>query len=372
LTRLVAIIGGDGIGPEVVAQGTRVLEYYRDVRGFPLELWPLDLGADRYLRDGTTFPVEVRERIAREAGAVLLGALGDPRVPGLEHARDILFGLRFGLDLYANVRPIRALGDRLVPLKGRAARDVDLVVFRENTEGIYVGMGGQFKRGTRDEIAINEDVNTRKGVERLIRAGFEYARAHGKRRVHMADKSNAMRHAHELWYRVFFEVAAEYPGIEARHVYVDALCLYLVQDPSAFEVIVTCNLFGDIVTDLGAALQGGLGMAASANVHPPLRGSTGARICCAEEHASLPVGMFEPVHGSAPPLAGRDVANPLACVLTVGMLLAHLGWPREEERLEGLVARAIAEKRCTQDVGGELGTRAVGDWVLSELSRSFA
>ena len=372
--RLIALVGGDGIGPEVVAQGARVLEYYRDVRGFPLELWPLDLGAERYLRDGTTYPPEVRERIAHEAGAVLLGALGDPRVPGLEHARDILFGLRFGLDLYANVRPVRALHDRLVPLKGKGARDVDLVVFRENTEGIYVGMGGQFKRGTRDEIAINEDVNTRKGVERLIRAGFEYARAHGKKRVHMADKSNAMRHAHELWYRVFFEVAAEYPGIEAKHVYIDALCLYLVQDPSAFEVIVTCNLFGDIVTDLGAGLQGGLGMAASANVHPPLGGRAGLpapAFCCGERHAATPVGMFEPVHGSAPPLAGRDLANPLACVLTVGMLLSHLGWPREEERLEGLVARAVAENKCTPDVGGELGTRAVGDWILAELAHAF-
>jgi 3-isopropylmalate dehydrogenase len=365
--KLVAILGGDGIGPEVIAQATRVLAYYRDARGFPLELWPLDLGADRYLRDGTTYPSDVAERIRAEAGAVLLGALGDPRVPGLEHARDILFGMRFGLDLYANVRPVRALGDRLVPLKDRRAADVDLVVFRENTEGIYVGMGGQFKRGTRDEVAINEDVNTRKGVERLIRAGFEYARGHGKRRVHMADKSNAMRHAHELWYRVFFEVARDFPEIEPKHVYVDALCLYLVQDPSQFEVIVTCNLFGDIVTDLGAALQGGLGMAASANVHPPLA----AGRCCANDHTGLPVALFEPVHGSAPPLAGRDVANPLASVLTVGLLLAHLGWPEEERRLEELVVRAIAEKRCTADVGGTLGTRAVGDWVVGELAHAF-
>ena len=180
----------------------------------------------------------------------------------------------------------------------------------------------------------------------------------------MADKSNAMRHAHELWYRAFFEVATEYPGIEARHVYVDALCLHLVQDPSQFEVIVTCNLFGDIVTDLGAALQGGLGMAASANVHPRVRG------CCDDGHGQTRVGMFEPVHGSAPPLAGKDVANPLAAILTVGMMLAHLGWPEHERQLETVVARAIAEKKCTPDVGGRLGTRAVGDWVLGELARS--
>lgn len=353
---LIAVIPGDGIGSEVLAQATRVLELYKEKRGLPLDLWQLDLGADRYLKDGTTYPKEVRERIEKEARAVLLGALGDPRVPGLEHARDILFGLRFGLDLYANVRPVKALSDRLVPLKGRTAKDVDFVVFRENTEGIYVGMGGQFKRGTPDEVAINEDVNTRKGVERLIRAGFEYAKKHGKKTVHMADKSNAMRHAHELWYRCFFEVAKEYPGIDAKHVYVDALCLYLIQDPSPFEVIVTCNLFGDIVTDLGAALQGGLGMAASANVH-----------------ASDPsrVAMFEPVHGSAPPLAGKDLANPLASVLSVGMMLAHLGWPEEERRLESIVARAIEEKKCTRDVGGELGTRAVGDWVVTELGKEL-
>ncbi|MGH7280544.1 MAG: isocitrate/isopropylmalate dehydrogenase family protein [Polyangiaceae bacterium] len=353
---LVALIPGDGIGTEVVAQARRVLEFYRDKRGLDLDLWELDLGADRYLKDGTTYPKEIRERIEHEARAVLLGALGDPRVPGLEHARDILFGLRFGLDLYANVRPIRALDDRLVPLKGFTAKDIDIVVFSENTEGIYVGMGGQFKRGTPDEIAINEDVNTRKGVERLLVAGFEYAKKHGKKTVHMADKSNAMKYAHELWHRCFFEVAKRYPGIEAKHVYVDALCLYLIQDPRQFEVIVTCNLFGDIVTDLGAALQGGLGMAASANVHAA---------------DSNRVAMFEPVHGSAPPLAGKNVANPLAAIQTVGMLLAHLGHSEEEARLEKIAARAIAEKKCTADVGGSLGTREVGDFVLSELVHAF-
>lgn len=352
---LIAILPGDGIGPEVMAQATRMLEHYRDDRGLPLELWQLDLGADRFLRDGTTFPKDIQARIANEASAVLLGALGDPRVPNLEYARDILFGLRFGLDLYANVRPVRALVDRLVPLKGRTAKDIDLVVFRENTEGIYVGIGGQFKRGTPDEVAINEDVNTRKGVERLIRAGFEYAKKHGKKTVHMADKSNAMKHAHELWYRCFFEVAKEYPGIDAKHVYVDALCLYMVQDPRPFEVVVTNNLFGDIVTDLGAALQGGLGMAASANVHyaDPKR-----------------VAMFEPVHGSAPPLVGKDLANPLASFLTVGMMLSHLGWPEEEARIEKICAEAVETGNCTPDVGGQKGTLAVANLVLERLKAS--
>jgi 3-isopropylmalate dehydrogenase len=363
--KLIAVIPGDGIGPEVIAQAVRVLAFYRDVRGLALEVWPLDLGAERYLRDGTTYPEDARRRIADEASAVLLGALGDPRVPGFEHARDILFGLRLGLDLYANIRPVRALSDRLVPLRDRRAKEIDFVVFRENTEGIYVGLGGQFKRGTRDEIAINEDVNTRRGVERLIRAGFEYASLHGRRTVHLADKSNAMRYAHELWHRVFFEVANGYPDIEAKHMYIDALCHCLLKDPAQFDVIVTCNLFGDIVTDIGAALQGGLGMAASANVHPLVTG------CCDADHPPTRVGLFEPVHGSAPSLAGKDLANPLASMLTVGMMLSNLGWPEEEERLQTIVSTAVAQNKCTPDVGGDLGTRSVGDWVLQELERSF-
>ena len=349
----IAIIPGDGIGPEVIREATKLLEWYVDQRGFPLELWQLDLGADRFLRDGTTFPKEIHVAIQRECSAVLLGALGDPRVPSMDHARDILFGMRFGFDLFANIRPVRALADRLVPLKGRGKADVDFVVFRENTEGIYVGIGGQHRRGTQHEIAVNEDVNTRHGVERIVRAAFDYAKKSGRKRVHMADKSNAMRHAHELWLRVFDEVRREHPTIEASHVYIDALCLYLVQDPSQFDVIVTNNLFGDIVTDLGAGLQGGLGMAASANVHPadPAR-----------------VALFEPVHGSAPTLAGKNVANPCAALLTVGMLLSHLGWPDEETRIESAVAEALETGRCTADVGGQLGTDAAGAAVREILA----
>lgn len=350
----IAIIGGDGIGPEVTREATRLLERYAG-RGLPIDLWQLDLGAERFLRDGTTMPKEIFIAIQRECSAVLLGALGDPRVPTMEHARDILFGLRFGLDLYANIRPVKALSDRLVPLKGRGKKDVDFVVFRENTEGVYVGVGGQVKRGTPDEIAINEDVNTRKGVERIIRAAFEYAKAHGRKRIHMADKSNAMRHAHELWLRVFDEVSREYHEIQATHVYIDALCLYMVQDPSQFDVVVTNNLFGDIVTDLGAAFQGGLGMAASANVHPAVPGK---------------VGLFEPVHGSAPPLAGKNLANPFAALLTVGMLLAHLGWPEEEQRIEEAVADALEAGKCTKDVGGSLSTEESAAAVLERLGAS--
>lgn len=347
----IAIIGGDGIGPEVTAVGARVLETLSETRGRSLALVHYDLGANRYLSDGTTFPDEIAAEIRDECSAVLLGALGDPRVPDLQYAREILFGLRFGLDLYCNIRPVVCLSDQLMPLKGRSASDCNMVVFRENTEGIYVGVGGNFKRGTPDEVAINEDINTRKGVERVIRAAFEYAKTHGHRRVHMADKHNAMKFAHGLWLRAFREIAEEYPEIEARHVFVDAMCLYMVQDPSQFEVVVTCNLFGDIVTDLGAALQGGMGMAASGNVHPGR------------------VSMFEPVHGSAPDIAGQDRANPLATVLTVGMMMTHLGWPEDERLLTDIVRSAVEAGQCTPEVGGKLGTRATGDWVIAELKR---
>ena len=348
----VALIGGDGIGPEVTAQAQRALEKLIGAHGLPVDLWSLDLGADRFLRDGTTFPDDVRDEIAETCAAVLLGALGDPRVPGLEHARDILFGMRFGFDLYANIRPVRALADSLVPLKGRGKADVDFVVFRENTEGIYVGIGGQVRKGTDDEIAINEDVNTRKGVERIIRAAFDYAKSHGRTKVTMADKSNAMPQAHGLWRRVFDLVGEDYPEIERQALYVDALCLYLVQDPSPFEVIVTNNLFGDIVTDLGAGLQGGLGMAASINVHA----ADAAR-----------VALFEPVHGSAPPLAGKNVANPFAALLTAGALLGHLGWPDLERQIEAAITSCLREGQCTTDIGGTLGTREAADAVLARL-----
>ncbi len=350
-TKKIATIGGDGIGPEVVAQGVRILEAVAGRFGHDLDLVHLDLGADRFLRDGTTFPEETKAMIENECDAVLLGALGDPRVPSMEHARDILFGLRFGLDLYCNFRPVHCIHDRLMPLRDRSASDCQISVFRENTEGLYVGVGGNFKKGTPDEIAIQESINTRKGVERVIVAAFEHAKSIGAKTVHMADKHNALPQGHGLWLRTFREIAERYDGIEAKHVFVDALCLFLIQDPSQFEVIVTCNLFGDIVTDLGAALQGGMGMSASGNVHPGK------------------VSMFEPVHGSAPPLAGKDIANPFATILSAGMMLTHLGL-EGEELLTNAVRGAIADGECTTDVGGQLGTVAAGDAILRRIEAS--
>jgi 3-isopropylmalate dehydrogenase len=346
----IAVIAGDGIGQDVTAEAVKVLTAVGEVYGEPLELEPLPWGADHYLRTGVTLPPDGYDML-RQYDAIFVGALGDPRVPDNRHARDILLGTRFELDLYVNYRPVRLLDDRLCPLKGRGKADVNFVVFRENTEGVYVSIGGRFKAGTEDEVAIQEEINTWKGVNRIIRHAFEYAQAHSLTRVCMADKSNAMQQGHALWQRVFRQVASEYPAIEATHQYIDALAMFMVTDPGQYQVIVTNNLFGDIVTDIGGALQGGLGMAASGNLHP---GRT---------------SLFEPVHGSAPPLAGRNVANPMGAMLSSALLLETLGRRDEARAIEGAVEAAVAAGETTADIGGALGTREVGDAVAQRIRR---
>jgi len=346
------VLPGDGIGREVIPEAVKVLK----ASGAPLETTEFDWGAARYLADGVTVPPDGFAMLGREFDAILLGAFGDPRVPTNIHAKEILLGMRFKMDLYANVRPVRLLDAALCPLKGVEPKDVDFVVVRENTEGVYGDLGGVFKQGTEDEVAIQEDVNTRKGVERVIRYAFDLCEKHPKldgsrrNRVLMCDKSNAMTHAGGLWQRVFKEVSREYPQIKAEHMYVDALCMQMVRDPRQFEVIVTNNMFGDIITDLAAALQGGLGMAASGNIHP---GKT---------------SMFEPVHGSAPPIAGKNVANPMGSILTAAMMLHHLGLAREAAKIEAAVLEAVRQKKTTSDVGGTLGTREVGEWVAAKVA----
>jgi 3-isopropylmalate dehydrogenase len=332
----------------VTSEALNVLRTVGEVFGRRFDLDMLPWGAEHYLRTGITVPPEGYARL-REFDAIFVGALGDPRVPDNRHARDILLGTRFELDLYVNHRPVRLLDERLCPLKGRGTADVDFVVFRENTEGLYVGVGGRFKAGTDDEITIQEELNTYKGVQRIVRHAFEHARTEGRRRVCMADKSNAMPDGHALWQRVFRELALRYPEIEARHLYIDALALLMVQDPSQFEVIVTNNLFGDIITDLGAALQGGLGLAASGNLHP---GRT---------------SMFEPVHGSAPPLAGKNVANPMGAILSVALMLEYLGLRQEAAAVESAVQQAVAARQGTSDIGGSLGTRETGDCIAKAI-----
>ena len=350
----IAVLPGDGIGKEVIPAALKVIE----VSGASVEFTHLDWGADRYLADGTTVPADGFANLARDFDAIFLGAFGDPRVKTNIHAKEILLGMRFRMDLYANVRPVRLLDPSLCPLKGIEPKDVDFAVIRENTEGVYVDSGGIFKQGTADEVAVQEDINTRKGVERIIRFAFEYCKAERKAdgsartRVLLCDKSNAMTYAGSLWQSVFKEVAAEYPQCKSEHMYVDALCTQMVRDPRQFDVIVTNNMFGDIISDLGAGLQGGLGMAASGNIHP---GKT---------------SMFEPVHGSAPPLAGKNVANPMGAILTAAMMLRHLGFTTEPSRIEAGVLEAVRQKQTTSDVGGTLGTRESADWIASVISRS--
>ena len=347
----VAVIPGDGIGREVLDEGLKVLRALDARHGLNLRFTHLPYGADRYLATGLTITPEEMSGL-RDYDAVYLGALGDPRVPSNVHAKDILLGMRFQLDLYINLRPCVLLDERYCPLKDRRPEDVRFTVFRENTEGLYTGIGGQFKRDTADEVAIEAELNTRKGVERIIRAAFEHARARGLGRVCMSDKSNAMRHGHDLWQRVFKSVAAEYPEIKASHLYVDALVMEMVRAPDRFDVIVTNNLFGDIVTDLGAQIQGGIGLAASGNLNP------GAGI-----------GMFEPVHGSAPDIAGQGLANPLAAVLSAGMMLSWLGHVALERQIEDAVRVALNDGLVTRELGGNLSTSQVGDAIVAILSR---
>ncbi len=340
-TAKVAVIAGDGIGPEVIEAAIPIIEQASAKHSLSIAWERLPYSADHYIKTRETLPDAAFRHLRDDVDAIFLGALGDPRVPGNEHARDILLGLRFRLDLYVNFRPVVLLHRDLTPLRVPA---VEFVIFRENTEGQYTGRG----RSSDDEH-ISEEVNTGKGVERIIRAAFAWAKAHGKRLVTMSDKSNAIA-AHRIWQEKFKAVAAEYPGIQAEHRYVDALAMELVREPARFQVIVTNNLYGDILSDLGAGLVGGLGVAASANLHPGRKG-----------------GLFEPVHGSAPPLAGKGVANPAAAVLTGALLVEHLGYPDAARDLERAVKRALTDGARTPDLGGKATTAEVARAVSDAL-----
>jgi 3-isopropylmalate dehydrogenase len=346
----IAVIPGDGIGKEVIPEAVKVMKAALGAGGKEVKLTEFDWGADRYLRDGTTLPADAVEMFHRDFDAILMGAMGDPRVPSNIHAADILLGLRFKLDLYVNARPCVMFDRKFSPLKDRTEKDVNFIVFRENTEGEYVGVGGNFKKGTPDELAIQEDINTRKGVERIIRYAFEYARAKGLKRVCMSDKSNALTFGHDLWQRVYKIVKAEYPEIEATHQYIDNLLMQMVRDPRQFDVIVTTNLFGDIASDVGAQLAGGLGLAPSGNIHPGQ------------------VSLFEPVHGSAPTIAGKNIANPMGAILTVAMMFEYFGWTDESKKIEWSIRSALSAGKTAQELGGTLGTREVGDWVANDVA----
>lgn len=348
----IALIPGDGIGPEVTAEAEKILRRVAEIETIDLDLVSFEYGADHYLRTGIALPEGQIETFRTEFDAIFLGALGDPRIPDMAHGRDILLALRFELDLYINLRPVKLLHERLCTVKNKTPEDVDFVVFRENTEGEYIGAGGFFKKNTPEEVAVQEAIHTRRGVERIIRAAFEYARQHGRPRVTLSDKSNVLRYGHDLWQRVFKEVGEAYPEIEKEHYYVDALVMEMIRQPEHFHVIVIENMLGDIITDAGAILQGGLGMAASGNIHP---GRT---------------SLFEPVHGSAPSLAGKNVANPIAAILTAAMMLEYLGYPGASERVQRAVKKAVNENQVTPDIGGSSGTREVGDFISQSLESS--
>ena len=345
----IAVIAGDGIGPEVIEAAIAVLERAATKHGFGLAFERLPYSADHFLKTKETLPDNAFHHLRDDVDAIFLGALGDPRVPGNEHARDILLGLRVRLDLYVNFRPVQLLHADLAALRSDRLsarppdRLIDFVIFRENTEGLYLGRG----RIDGDEY-IAEEVNTGKGVERIIRAAFEWAKAYGRTRVTMSDKSNAIP-AHRIWQERFAHVAREYPAITAEHRYIDTLVLELVREPERFQVIVTNNLFGDILSDLGAGLVGGLGFAASANLHPRRP------------------GLFEPVHGSAPELAGKGVANPIAAVLTGALLLEHLGEAAAARDLERAVREALAAGLKTPDARGTATTQDVAAAVYSAV-----
>ena len=346
----IAVIPGDGIGPEVITEALRVLGRVQAVHNITLAFTHYDWGADKYLKEGVTLPAGALEMLRRDFDAILAGAFGDPRVPSNRHAEDILLGMRRGLDLYINQRPVKLLDARLTPLKNRSENDINFVVFRENTEGAYCGAGGFLKKGTPHEIATQEELNTRAGVERIIAAAFEYAKKSGRKKVTMADKSNVQRFGGDLWQRTFKEVAAGYTDIKANHQYVDAMAMFMVLDPAQYDVIVANNLFGDILTDLGAALQGGLGLAASGNIHPGQ------------------VSLFEPVHGSAPPLAGRGIANPIGAILTAAMMLEWLGHADAARSVENAVTDAVQAGQTTQDLGGVLSTSEAGAAICERIN----
>jgi len=345
----IAIIPGDGIGPEVIREAVRVLERLRDTHGVELQMTHFDWGVDKFLREGVTLPAAALEMLANDFDAILAGAFGDPRDTANKVAEDVLLGMRRGLDLYINLRPVQLLDARLTPLRDREVDDIDFVVFRENTEGAYCGAGGFLKKGTSEEIATQEELNTRRGVERIIVAAFDYARAHGRKKVTMADKSNVQRFGGDLWQRVFKEVASRCPEIQANHQYVDAMAMFMVLDPGQYDVIVSNNLFGDILTDLGAAIVGGLGVAASGNIHPGR------------------VSLFEPVHGSAPPLAGKGIANPVGAILTAAMMLEYVGSKTASAAIEKAVRESVANNETTSDLGGSLSTEEVGMAIARRL-----
>jgi 3-isopropylmalate dehydrogenase len=350
----IGVIPGDGIGPEVVREGLKVLRAVTD--GFDYAFVEYPYSGEYYLKTKELVPPHVVDEW-RTLDAVFLGAIGHPGVEVGLVERSVIMSLRFGLDQYVNLRPVKLYAEHICPLKDTKPEDVDFVVIRENTEDAYTALGGIFKKGTPDEVAIAEMIFTRKGTERVIRYAFELAqeraqtRGNGPRqaKVTMVDKANAVR-AQDLWTRTFAEVGSEYPDVEQDHAYVDACCMWMIKNPEWFDVIVTTNLFGDIITDLGAMIQGGMGIAASGNIHPGK------------------YGMFEPIHGSAPKYTGQNVANPLGAIAAAGMMLDFLGEKQAAARVESAIAGLLSSRRIPSvDAKSGLSTSQIGDMVAEAV-----
>jgi 3-isopropylmalate dehydrogenase len=364
----IGVIAGDGVGPEVVAESLKVLAQVARLEGLDYALQPVDIGGERYLRTGEVLP-DGAVRELRDVDAILLGAVGHPQVPPGVLEKGILLRLRFDFHQYINLRPVRLFPGIEGPIRGKGHQDVDMVVVRENNEDLYVGAGGFLRKGTPEEVAIQTSINSRAGVERTLRYAFELARRRGSagpfpglttdergrgllRQLTMVAKTNVLTYAHDLWMRAFEEVARDYPDIRPDYQHVDACCMRMVVAPERFDVIVTTNMFGDIITDLGAVLQGGMGLAASGNINPERTAPS----------------MFEPVHGSAPDIAGKGIANPLAAILSLAMMFDHLGQDRAGDRIRGAVQQLLLRPTPrTADLGGQATTAAVGEAVRTLL-----
>ncbi len=349
----IAVIAGDGIGPEVTREAMKVLDAAAEVYGFRTKKTYYPFGTEHWLKTNEIFPETAFSEV-KDKRAIYLGAIGDPRAPVGMIEYGIIAKLRFELDLYVNLRPVRCYDERLCPLKGKGPAEVDMVFVRENTEGAYSGTYGYAHKGLPIEVATQVMVYTRAATERVIRYAFELARTRNKKKtVTMIDKANALR-AQDLWTRVFAEVAKEYPDIKTEHAYIDAACMWMVKNPEWFDVAVTPNLFGDIITDLGAMIQGGMGIAASGNIHPGK------------------VSLFEPIHGSAPKYAGKNVACPVAAILAAGMMCDYLGQKKAGAAIENIIVDLVRSKRIVGVNTGDHPTDAIGEMVVSELRKSVA
>ena len=346
----IAVVPGDGTGPEVVAEGIKTIEAVAEKNDFKIKFKTHDVGGERYMKSGDILPDDVLEDLSR-SDAIYLGAIGHADVkPGILE-KGILLKLRFHLDQYINLRPVKLYDGVATPLRDKGPEDIDFVVVRENTEGLYAGAGGCLKRGTPDEVAVQESINTRKGVERCIRYAFEYCRKRDRaKKLTLCGKTNVLTFAFDLWERVFREVAAEYPDIETDYAHVDAICMWMVKNPEWFDVIVTDNMFGDIITDLAAMIQGGMGIAAGGNINPE------------------GVSMFEPIGGSAPKYTGKNIINPLAAISAAQIMLETLGEETAAADIESAVKKVLKED--IKDIAaGKMGysTKEVGDLVVSHI-----